>query len=167
MKNAKVLRAIVCEEEQFEDQHDNQQYIYLRKKMIKQFSDVFKENLNPEDCLDIEPVKIQLVPDHKSFTPYNSRVPTNTPCYLESTARKELQRILKSGALKEVHHATPWSSKAFFVRKPGSPDDDPSLRLVMYVNQIIDRVGYPMDGSFHLLRRLDPQGTCFAEVDLC
>ena len=115
MKNAKVLRAIVCEEEQFEDQHDNQQYIYLRKKMIKQFSDVFKKNLTP----------------------------------------------------KEVHHTTPWSSKAFFVQRPGSPDDDPSVRLVMYVNQIIDRVGYPMDGSFHLLRRLDPQGTCFAEVDLC
>ena len=52
-------------EEQFEDQHEKQ----LRKKLIKIFGDVFKEYLTPQDCLDIQPVKIQLVPHHKSVTP--------------------------------------------------------------------------------------------------
>ena len=89
--------------------------------------------------------------------------------FLESEARKELSRILKSGALGEVHHPTPWCSKAFFVQKPESPDDNPSVRLVTNlkpVNKIVDKVGYPLDGSLHILRRLNPQKTCFAVVNL-
>ena len=35
------------------------------------------------------------------------------------------------------------------------------------VNQAIKRIGYPMDGAFHNLRRLNPQNTCFSVVDLC
>ena len=35
------------------------------------------------------------------------------------------------------------------------------------VNQILERVGYPMDGASNILMRLDPQDTCFAMVDLC
>ena len=34
------------------------------------------------------------------------------------------------------------------------------------VNKIVDKVGYPLDGSTQILRRLDPQETCFAVVDL-
>ena len=56
-------------EEQFEDQHEKKLYANLRKKLIKMFWDVFKEDLTPEDCLDIQPVKIQMVPHHKSVTP--------------------------------------------------------------------------------------------------
>ena len=89
--------------------------------------------------------------------------------FLESAAKKELGRILKSGGLEEVHHPTPWCSKAFFVQKCGSPDDNPSVRLVTHlkpVNKIVDKVGYPIDGSSHILRRLEPDETCFAVVNL-
>ena len=97
-------------------------------------------------------------------------VPVNTPHYSESAAKKELQRILKSGSLEVVHHAAPWCSRALCVQKPGSPDEDPSVRMVtnlQKVNQAIKRIGYPMDGAFHNLRRLNPQDTHFSVVDLC
>ena len=60
---------------------------------------------------------------------------------------------LKSGALEELHHATPWCSMAFFIQKPGSPDEDPSLRLVGW------RLPHPQE--------IGPQGNLFAVVDLC
>ena len=56
--------------------------------------------------------------------------------FMESAAKRELQRILKSEALEEVHHATPWCSKAFYVQKPGSPDEDPSVGLVTNLRSI-------------------------------
>ena len=53
------------------------------------------------------------------------------------------------------------------MQKPGSPDDDRSVRLVTNfkpVNKIVDKVGYPMDGSSHILMRLEPSETCFAVI---
>ena len=55
------------------------------------------------------------------------------------------------------------------MQKPESQDDNPSVRLVTNlkpVNKIVDKVGYPLDRSSHILRRLDPEGTCFAVVDM-
>ena len=116
----------------------------LRKRLIKMFDDIFKEDLTPADRLDIEPMKIQLVPHHKSITHYNARVPIDTPRYLESVARKELPRILNSEPVDEV---------------PGS-------LVTNLKHQIVDKVGYTMNGSAHILRRFYPQDTCFAVVDL-
>ena len=88
----------------------------------------------------------------------------------QTISRRNSRGFLKSGSLEEVHHATPWCSRALCVQKPGSPDEDPSVRMVtnlQKVNQAIKRIGYPMDGAFHNLRRLNPQNTCFSVVDLC
>ena len=57
-----------------------------------------------------------LVPHHERSAPHNVKIGIETPRFLESAARKELSRILKSGALGEVHHPTPWCSKAIFLR---------------------------------------------------
>ena len=142
----------------------------FKEQFEEQFSGIFKEDLTPEDRLDIELVKIQLLDHYDSITPYNAMLPVDSPRFLESVARKELQRILNRWALEEVHHdVTPWWSRGFFVQKPGSPDKDSSVRLVtnlQKLNEAIERIGYPMDGSSHILRRLDPQDTCFGVVDL-
>ena len=44
--------------EQFEDHHNQQAFVDLSNWLIRQFSDVFKENLGLEDRLDVEPVKV-------------------------------------------------------------------------------------------------------------
>ena len=38
-------------EEKFEEDHEVEIYTHLRNKLIKQFDDVFKEDLSPEDRL--------------------------------------------------------------------------------------------------------------------
>ena len=37
------------------------------------FDDMFKDDLTPDDRLDIPPVKIPLVSHHESVTPHNSK----------------------------------------------------------------------------------------------
>ena len=59
--------------------------------------------------LDIEPVEIELVEDYDSIRPKNCMAPVDTARHLKNATKKEHQGILKSGALGEVHHATPWS----------------------------------------------------------
>ena len=44
--------------ERFEQDHEIEVYTHLRNKLIKQFDDVFKEDLSPEDRLDVPQVKL-------------------------------------------------------------------------------------------------------------
>ena len=45
-------------EEEFVQEHEKKVFTDLRKRLIKIFDDVFKEDLTPEDRLDIPPVTI-------------------------------------------------------------------------------------------------------------
>ena len=56
-------------EEDFEDKHV---FDKLRKKLLQEFSDIFKEDLSPEDRLQTLPVKIELVDDYESIKAYTS-----------------------------------------------------------------------------------------------
>ena len=137
-------------EEKFEQDHEVAVYTHLRNKLLKQFPEVFKEDLDPEDRLNIDPVKIKLKPGHEDLPKYNARVPIPTPRYLEKAADKELDRIMRSGALEEVSWPTDSACRAFFVQKPGSPDDNPSVRMVNNmkpINPHIQSPGNPMDTS--------------------
>ena len=148
-------------EEEYEKDHEMAVYNALRDKLLKMYEDVFKENLSPSDRIDAPPVEIPLVPNAEEIPVYNAKVPIPTPRYLESAAQKELARIIASGALEEVTHATRYCCKAFFVQKPGSPDSDPSVRLVSNfkpVNQVVDTMGYPIPHGRELTHPQETQG---------
>ena len=66
-------------EEKFEEDHEEAVYTHLRNKLLKQFPEVFKEDLTPNDRLNIEPVKITLKPGHENVPMYNALVPILTP----------------------------------------------------------------------------------------
>ena len=143
-------------------------YTNLRKKLIKQFSDVFTEDLSPSDRLNIEPVRITLKPGHEDMPKLNARVPIPTPRYLEKAANRELARIMRSGALEEVTWPTQSACRAFFVQKPGSPGNDPSVRMVNNmkpINTHIESPGYPMDTSAKILNSLNPDDVCYGVID--
>ena len=128
-----------------------------------------KEDLEPSDRLDVPPVRIPLKPNQESTPTSNTKVPIPAPRYLERVARKELARIIKSAALEEVAHPTPNCCKAFFVQKPGSPDSDPKVRMVINmkpVNHRVESPGYPMDGSSNFMSRLEQGDVCFRVFDL-
>ena len=156
-------------EEEFEQDHELKMYAHLRNKLIKQFADVFKEDLGPENRLDVPPVRITLKPGHEDVPLYNARVPIATPRYLEKAADLELSRILKSGVLEDVTWPTRSACRAFFVQKPGSPDSDPEVRLVNNmkpINPHIESPEYPMDTSKKILESLNPEEVCYGVIDL-
>ena len=66
-------------EEKFEENHEAAVYTHLKNKLLKQFPEVFKEDLTPDDRLNIEPVKITLKPGNEDVPMYNARVPIPTP----------------------------------------------------------------------------------------
>ena len=77
-------------------------------------------------------------------------------------------RLLKSGCLEAVHHPTNNCSSAFFVKK-NNKDGTIKARLatdLRKVNTNLKRVGTPLDGSSHILKRLEPEETMFASVDM-
>ena len=69
-------------EEKFEEDHEIEVYTHLRNKLIKQFDDILKEDLSPENRLDVPPVKLSLKPGHENMPMYNARVSISTPRYL-------------------------------------------------------------------------------------
>ena len=88
---------------------------------------------------------------------------------MEKAANRELARILKSEALEEVTWPTDTACKAFFVQKPGSPDSDPSVRMVNNMKPVNqkDRVprvshGWQKQDS----QQLEPGDVCYRVIDL-
>ena len=45
-------------EEKFEKDHEIEVYSHLKKMLIKQFADIFKEDLEPSDLLNVPPVHL-------------------------------------------------------------------------------------------------------------
>ena len=102
----------------------------------------------------MEPVKINLIDSSKDMG--NAMIAVETPRHLQEAASEELSRLLKAGILEPVHHPTKNCSRAFFVQK-NNKDGTIKARLVSdlrEVNTNLERVGTPMDGSSHILKRL-------------
>ena len=95
----------------------------------------------------------------------NAIIPTETPKHLQNAADEELARLLKSGCLEPVHHPT---SRAIFIQKH-TKDGTIKARLVTDlrdVNSNTKRVGTPLDGSSHILKRFQSDETWFCSVDM-
>ena len=70
--------------------------------------------------------------------------------------------------MEPVHHPTETCSRAFFVQK-NTKDGTIKARLVTdlrKVNTNLKRVGTPLDGSSHILKRFQPEETMFCSVDM-
>ena len=70
--------------------------------------------------------------------------------------------------MEPVHHPTETCSHAFFVQK-NTKDGTIKARLVTdlrKVNTSLIRVGTPLDGSSHILKRLQPEEIMFCSVDM-
>ena len=138
----------------------------LRKRLLNKYSSVFKRDLEKEDRVNMDPVKINLI--NSSADMGNAMTAVETPRHLQDAAAEELSRLLKAGILEPVHHPTKNCSRAFFVQK-NNKDGTIKARLVSdlrRVNTNTERVGTPLDGSSHILKRLEPDETIFASVDM-
>jgi hypothetical protein len=133
----------------------------LKDQLLADFADVFKKDLDKGDHIKVKPVEIETILTSNRIRPHNAYTPIETPIHMQKAASQELSRILKQ--------ATNWCARGFFVTKPSSTASDIKVRLVSVfrgVNKIFRRPGYPMDGSSLILRRLNPNESFFATIDL-
>ena len=131
------------------------------------YASVFKRDLGKEDRVRTDPVKVELIDENRDMG--NVMVPTETPRHLQAAADKELQRLLKAGCLEPVNHPTRTCSRAFFIMK-NKKDGSIEARLISdlrHVNDNTKRPGKPLDGSSHILKRLQADETWFCSVDMC
>merc|ERR1711954_87160 len=137
--------------------------------LIVKFKNIFKNDLDKDDVVKTnEPIKIEVRED-LDITPVNITNTAEIPIHLRSAAERELERNIKSDVIEKVDHATEWSSRGFFMKKQGKPEDPISVRLVTDfrpVNKILRRPGYPNEGSTQLIKRIPADARCFAVMDL-
>merc|ERR1712030_225078 len=85
---------------------------------------------------------------------------------MEEAAMKELQRMLNAGMLEPISGYCENLSRGFFVEKPGK--DSVKARLVADfrgINRKLRRPEHPLDGSWGILKSLNPHNKYFAAVD--
>ena len=61
---------------------------HIKKSLLRDYPDVFKEDLDMNDRIDMEPV--ELVDNHEDIHAFHPKTGLDVPAYLEEAARKEL-----------------------------------------------------------------------------
>merc|ERR1712215_267596 len=86
----------------------------MRQSWMKDFSQVFKEDLTIEDRIDMDPVKVKLVENHEEIKLFHPKTSNEIPAYLRRAADKELERMLAGGLLLKVEDYSETVSRGFF-----------------------------------------------------
>ena len=77
----------------------------LRNQILKDHHSIFKEQLGPEDMVQIVPVHLEV--DHtRNIKPVQAMKPFDIPFHLRKSATKEFNEMLKSGVLSENKEAS-------------------------------------------------------------
>ena len=95
--------------------------------MMKEYNDVFKEDLGPEDVMKGE-FKAEL--NNLDVTPTHISTPAYVPVHLRKAADKELARRLNAGTLESCNHYTEWVSCGMFVPRHTKEGEEIKVRLV-------------------------------------
>ena len=57
---------------------------------------VFKDDLDKNDRLDVDPIRLELVDNYEDIHPTNHMTPFATPRHLQAAADKELNKLLEA-----------------------------------------------------------------------
>ena len=75
----------------------------IKNDLLKDFEDVFKEELSPSDrTKGVQRIEI----DESRVKPLHWTTPKEVPCHLRKAADKELKRCLQAGQIEPCHHYT-------------------------------------------------------------
>ena len=85
----------------------------MRKAWMEDYPEVFKEDLSKDDRIDMDPVVVDLIPNHEQVEVYHPKACSEVPAYLKNAADKELKRMLEGGLLEEAPGYSPIVSLGF------------------------------------------------------
>ena len=80
---------------------------------MRDFPEVFKEDLGREDRIDID-----LVDNHQDIHVFHPKTGVDVLAYMEEAVRKQLQRMLNAGMIEPIQGYTENLSRGFFVENP-------------------------------------------------
>ena len=129
---------------------------------------MFKEDLSKDDRIDMDPVVVDLIPDHEQVEVFHPKASNEVPAYLKTAAEKELKRMLEGGLLEEAPGFSKHVSRGFFVEKHTAPGEPVKVRLVADfrgINKKLQRPEHHLDNSWGILKRLNPKHRFFAAID--
>ena len=128
---------------------------------------MFKEDLSKHDRIDMDPVVVDLIPNHEQVEVFHPKACNEVPAYLKNAADKELKRMLEGGLLEPAPGYSPIVSRGFFVEKHTAPGEEVKVRLADFrgVNCKLQRPEHPLDNSWGILKRLNPHHRFFAAID--
>ena len=101
-----------------EDWEEERKCEELKKQWLRDFADIFKEDLGKEDRIDIDPIKIDLVDNHEEIHTFKPKTAMDVSPYMEAAAKKELARMIDTGMMEEIDYYKENLSRGFFVEKP-------------------------------------------------
>ena len=139
----------------------------VRKAWLRDYPEVFKEDLSKEDRIDMDPVVVDLIPNHEQVEVFHPKACNEVPAYLKNAADKELKRMLEGGLLEPAPGYSPIVSRGFFIEKHTAPGEEVKVRLVADfrgVNRKLQRPEHPLDNSWGILKRLNPHHRFFAAI---
>ena len=111
----------------------------LRENIMENFSHVFKEELEPNDRMKVEPVKLKL--KEGFINPSFCSKPFDTPHHMRQMYEKEIKRSLDAGHIAPCGlEPSDWSSKAFPVVK----GDGTSCRIVADFKRLNNYIQCPV-----------------------
>lgn len=58
----------------------------IKKKLLQKYHKVFKDELDKNNRLKIDPIKLELIDNYEEVRPTNHKVPLHTPCHLQDAA---------------------------------------------------------------------------------
>ena len=60
----------------------------IKKAWLRDYPEVFKEDLSKEDRIDMDPVVVDLIPDHEQVEVFHPKASNEVPAYLKTAAEK-------------------------------------------------------------------------------
>ena len=135
---------------------------------MEDYPEVFKEDLSIDDRIDMDPVVVDLVPNHEQIEVFHPKACNEVPAYLKDAAETELKRMLEGGLLEEAPGYSKHVSRDFFVQNNTAPGEPVKVRLVADfrgINRKLQRPVHPLENSWGILKRLNPKHRFYAAID--
>ena len=68
----------------------------IKARLLRKYHMVFKDDLDKNDRLDVDPIRLELVDNYEDIHPTNHMTPFATPRHLQAAADKELNKLLEA-----------------------------------------------------------------------
>ena len=138
---------------------DDDEVKIVREKILEEYKDVFHTG-DSLKMMDGEPMKIHLAED---ATPFALHAARTIPLAYRDATKAELDNMVKTGVITEVHHPTDWVHPIVVVPKPKG-----GVRLCVdltKLNKHVKRPFYPMKTPRDVIATITPGAKFFSTLD--